>query len=887
MDDKDKRFIEETFPVKEVSKESAKEKNVRHGHISTLHIWWARRPLASSRATAYTALIPPAKDEKDLEYQRKFIIELCKWENSNNTVLIEEAREKILEANNGVPPKVLDPFGGGGSIPLEALRLGCETYSNDINPVAVLIQKCTLEYPQIYGDHLAEDVKKWGEWIFEEAKKEIGRFYPNDSDGSVPLGYIWARTIPCQNPSCGAEIPLMKSFWLAKKSNKNIALYPFVIENNNNREIQFKIVGDGYEAIPNEFNPDDGTVVRAKSICLCCGGMTDDKTTRKLFQEKKNGERMIAVVLHKEGVSYKKYRPATDKDKIVFNEADEYLKKKNEELTKEWGINAIPDEEIKRIPLTFGVINLWIYGFATWGDVYNQRQKLSIINFIDKIRKIYKLNIDKRKSEILISYLALVLSRHTSYSSTSCWWETTGERTFNAFGRQALPMVFDYNEQNPFGTLTGNFSSQLENTIDIIKSLTPIYKTKNNCIISNLSANNLKFEDDFFDAIITDPPYYDNVPYSYLSDYFYIWLKRILFDIIPNLFSTNLTPKNNEIVAYNEFPSNYLSGKEYFEDSLKHSFQEIYRLLKKNGISIIVYAHKSTSGWETLINSLLDSGLIITGAYPINTENTSRLTANDSAALASSIYIISRKIQREPTGFYNEVKEHLKKHLYKRLDRLWEEGISGADFFISAIGSAIEVFGKYENVMDFEGNIIRANRLLEDVRVIATDYAVNKILHEGFTQEITGLTRFYILYRWDYGVSKILFDEARKLAQSCSIDLSLEWNKKGFIKKDKEFISVLGPQDRVIEDFINSKELIDVLHTTLLLWEKGKKEEILKLLKDTNYGNNEAFFRVAQAISETLGIDCKEKKLLDGFLSGRERIINEMSGGIKDKGLFD
>ena len=280
-----KRFIEETFPVKEVSEASAREKNIRHGHISTLHLWWARRPLASSRATAYAALIPPPKNTEEWNRKRDFIINLAKWENSLNPHLIKQARQDILNANDGAPPKVLDPFGGGGAIPMEALRLGCETYSNDLNPVAVLIQKCTLEYPQKYGkpaesateetlfgnppkNPLLEDVKKWGAWVLAETKKELERFYPKEKDGSIPIGWIWARTVPCQNPSCGAEIPLMRQLWLVKKAKKKIALYPYL----KNSGVEFKIVGDGYEPMPGSFDATKGTISRAVVVCPRCGG---------------------------------------------------------------------------------------------------------------------------------------------------------------------------------------------------------------------------------------------------------------------------------------------------------------------------------------------------------------------------------------------------------------------------------------------------------------------------------------------------------------------------------------------------------------------------------------------------------------------------------------
>lgn len=881
-----KRFIEESFPVKEVSKESVREKNIRQGHISTLHIWWSRKPLASSRATSYTALIPPPKDETEWEKKRQFIIELSKWENSLNPTIINKAREDILNANGGKTLKVLDPFAGGGSIPLECLRLGLETYANEYNPVAILILKCTLEYPQKYGkpgeieiEHLGkrektkvqnillEDVKKWGEQVLEKAKEEIGKFYPQDEDGYIPVGYIWARTIPCQNPSCNAEIPLMRQFWLAKKDNKKIALKPYVKEG----KVEFEIVGQNSD-FPKDFDPEKGTVSRAIATCPVCGFTIDDKKVRKLFQEKKASQRMVAVVLHNPKREGKRYRLATEKDVKIFEKAEEYLKIKRQELFDKWGIDPVPDEEIDQNSVE--PRRMWLYGMSRWGDLFNSRQKLALITFVEKVREAYQKMLeegyDKEYAKAVVSYLALGVDRLATCLVVLTRWRPDVISFERAFDRQALPMIWDYGEVNPFSNARGQWD--LEPMLDAIKHTSKITQFST---ITQSSATSLPYPDDYFDAVFTDPPYYDNVPYAYLSDFFYVWLKRTIGELYPDLFPTLLTPKSKEIVAYTHGKT-WEEAKSYFEENLKKAFQEIYRVLKPNGIAVIVYTHKSTSGWETLINSLLDSGLVVTASWPIDTEMKSRLRAQESAALASSIYLVARKIKREKTGWFSEVKEEIKRYIYKKLDRLWEEGISGADYFISAIGSSIEIFGRYEEVMDYEGNIIRADKLLEFVREVVTDYTVRQLLHNGIAGELSSLTRFYLLWRWTYQEAKVEFDEARKLAQSVGIDLTKEWNK-GFIIKNKEFIKVLGPHERDYKDLKDPEELIDVLHYVLLLWEDGKREEIKKVLLEKGFGSKEAFYKVAQAISETLPIESKEKKLLDGFLSGREKLLSELN----------
>jgi adenine-specific DNA methylase len=897
-----KRFIEESFPVKEVSEESAREKSIRHGHISTLHIWWARRPLASSRATSYAALIPAPKTQEEWEKKRQFIIELSKWENSLNPHIIDKARKDILEANGGKPLKVLDPFSGGGAIPLEALRLGCETYAGEYNPVAVLILKCTLEYPQKYGklkevkqdwgllktsdrkNPLVEDVKKWGKWVLEEAKKEIGRFYSQEADGSIPVGYIWARTIPCQKPGCNAEIPLMRQFWLAKKDNKKVALKPYI----KNGRAEFEIVGQD-KPFPKDFEPEKGTISRAIVKCPVCGSIVDDDTTRKLFQEGKSGQRMVAVVLHHPKRQGKTYRISTDKDLETFGEAERHLAEKREKLMEKWGADPVPDETL---PLMSGVFNVPIYGVNKWGDLFNPRQKLTLFTFAEKVGEAYDgiLNEgnDGEYARMVASYLALGVDRLADYNSVICVWHTTKELLAHTFGRQALGMVWDYTEINPFSNATGNWKDSFNYLLRVIDHTSRA--SSFSATIKQSSATFLPYEDNYFDAVFTDPPYYNSVPYADLSDFFYVWLKRTIGDLYPELFSTPLTPKTKEIVEMAGWdPVRYADkDKKFFEENLKKSFQEIYRVLKPGGITTIVYTHQSTSGWETLINSLLDSELVVTASWPIDTEMKARLRAKESAALASSIYFVARKVERKETGWLNDVKEEIKRHIHHKLERLWQEGISGADFRIAAIGSSIEIFGKYQKVMDYEGNTVRADRLLNFVRDIVADYVIRQILHNGIAGEISPLTKFYLSWRYDYQDKKVHFDDARKLAASTGIDLSREWNR-GFIKKDKEFINILGPHERTPKEISDTSELINALHLTLNLWKEGKREDMKKVLAESGWGNKDAFYRVAQAISETFPKDSKskEKQWLDGFLSGKEKIISDVKkSGQKQLNLF-
>jgi len=953
-----RRLIEYHIPLAEISEASAREKSIRHGHPSTLHIWWARRPLASSRATAFAALIddPGPEHPQEREALEELLKQITPWEavKDGNSVAIEQARALIVQ-QYGRPPRVLDPFAGGGSIPLEALRLGCETYATDYNPVAVFIEKATLEWPQKFGievlatelsaesstdlhrwTQMGEDkegeeeapaagqaalessadlhrwtqrgedeegeekdapaarqttflesretvnllaylVEKWATVILEEVRAEIGRFYPPDPDGWIPVGYLWARTIPCQNPTCGAEIPLVKQFWLAKRPGKQIAYRPVV---NSEQQVEFELLEDAAAIKAAGFDPDAGTVSRGDARCPVCGQVTRAADTRRLAREGRMGERLVAVVLHHPQMSGKKYRLATPEDVRVFAEAKAYLEKK----LAAWPYleSPLPDEEM--------VINSRYmvptsYGMTQWKMLFNPRQQLAMVTFLEKIKGGYErvhadlvngkwqmmngTEIDAdAMTRAVMGYLGLILSRHSSYNATLCWWEPLGERGFNVFGRTALPMVWDFSEQNPFGILTGNWCSQRDITIEIIHMLSGISNTGK---ALSASATQLPFDPESFDVVLTDPPYYDNIPYAALSDFFYVWLKRSMDGYFPELFVTPLTPKNAEAIMEPMRYANSNEAKIFFEQALGQAFCEIHRILRPGGVAIIVYAHKTTEGWETMLNGLIQAGLVITASWPIHTEMATRLRSMASAALSSSIYMVCRKMEREPLGFWNELQPQIRARVEEQLKQYWATGIAGGDFFISAIGPGMEAYSRYERVETYAGEPIGVATLLQYIRTVATEFLIKRLLRGAAGGSLDAAAQFYLIYRWTYLENTVPFDDARKIASAEGVDLEQLWGKGGFVKKSGADVTVLGPRQR--GEVTRVENMVDALHRACQLWEKGKKAELAQLLADTGYGQNGAFWQFAQAVAESLLEGSKEKQLLEGLLVGKETYI--------------
>jgi adenine-specific DNA methylase len=959
--DEDARLIEVDLPLQKVSQESVREKNIRHGHISTLHIYWARRPLAASRASILAALLPdnPATRHEHL----KLIEQLAPWEavaNGGSPAPLQRARALIREAFGGRAPRVLDPFAGGGSIPLEAMRLGCATYALDYNPVAVLLNRCVLEYPARFGaphsvpsvplpprddstpSPLLEDaptrsplllaVKAWGDWVLRQAQKggthggaPLQDFYPPDPDGSIPVGYIWARTVPCQNPTCGAEIPLMRQTWLAKKDKRQIALK--IVPDHAHKRVEFEIVGQAGDVGAHGgapflgFDPERGTVARANVECPLCGSVIDDQTTRRLFQEGKAGQRMVAVVLHHPQQRGKRYRLATERDMEAYRAAEQELWRVCARLREEWGMEPVPDEPtpLGKGPGAERAFSIHKYGLTRWGDLFNARQQLALVTFADLVRRAHAQMLAKGAdpdfAKAVATYLALGINRLADYNSKQCLWHTTKQLVAHTFGRQALQMVWDYVEVNPFSNATGNWAGSFEYLLAVTANCIDTLRLGLLPGVQHGSATDLPWGDDFFDAVITDPPYYDNVPYADLSDFFYVWLKRTVGHLHPDLFATPLTPKSQEMVADAYRFDGREGAKQHFEAMLLQSFREIRRVLKPDGIAVIVFAHKTTEAWETVLGALTEAGLRTTMAWPIHTEMQARLLAQESAALASSIYIVCRKRQGAAMGYWSEVRRETRELVERRLQRFWDAGIRGADMFISAIGAAMEVFTRYARVEKASGDPVSMGEFLQEVRQCVAEFALRRVLHEeAIASELDALTRFYLLYRWAYGRADVPFDEARKLASSVGLELTQVWGEGEVVQQEKERVRVLAHDERewgvrsgakggrgrpprsrggapseqlslgamlipseAKEEAIAAwdalrargrKSLIEAIQLAAALWEANQISRLREWLGE-GYADRPAFWLTAQAISEMLPDGDRERRVLQGLLMHR------------------
>jgi adenine-specific DNA methylase len=730
---------------------------------------------------------------------------------------------------------------------------------------------------------LLEEVKRWGDWVLNEARKELASFYPTDPDGSIPVGYIWARTLPCQDPNCGAEIPLMRQTWLANTEGRKIALK--LLPDKENKQVDAVIV----EGSQIDFDPSIGTVKGAIVTCPICGGVIDDDTTRQLFREGKAGQRMMAVVLHHPSQSGKRYRLPTERDLKAYHAATEALKQKVERLRDEWRMEPVPDEPTPTGggPGAERAFSVHKYGMTTWGDLFNERQKLALLTFAEKVRQAYTemLNegADSEFAKAVATYLAFVISKTADYCSVLCQWRNNLETVGHTFARQALPMLWDYVEGNPVTGASGTAEGGLEWVISVLAHLSQIPPASTLPQVHQGSATELPYPDKFFDAVITDPPYYFNVPYSDLSDFFYVWLRRTIGHLYPDLFLTPLTPKVEELCQMEHWdPDRYPhKDKQWFEQKLTQAFREIYRVLKDDGIAVIVFAHTSVEAWESIINALLNADLYLTASLPIHTEMEVRLRQQNSAALASSVYMVCRKRVEEKIGEYRLVIREMEEKIPQSLERFWDAGISGPDFWQSAIGPAVAIFGRYKKVIRQDGTEVSVRELLEEARRITAHYALRRVLEKvGGNEQTVGaldpVTRFYLVWRWTFGGGKIQvpFDDALRVARSEGVELRDLARADSIVRISSGVVKVVGPTERKGDkrflETLKFNSLIDALHRAVVAWQSGDETTLQAILSPR--GNDETFWQVAQAIAEVLPEGDEERRLLFGLLQKRGRV---------------
>lgn len=929
----DRRLIESAFPLKQASLDSVHEKNVRHGHISTLHIWPARRPLAACRAALIATLLPDPGNEEE----RKKLVEriggkvvkvtkqkrlpsgriedveseetvggILHWGRESDAD-IQWFRDRIREAYGGRAPKVLDPFAGGGAIPLEAMRLGCEATAVDINPVAWFILKCTLEYPQklagkklplpefvlkdrdfmesffkaqgfsgarlksqlaklgldgkdkahpelmeieefLLEADLAWQVRAWGSWVLAQARKELARFYPtyaefepldkvgkwekrpmklvpltqdckpdldtlNDefdekylSDPTKPrwvakptVAYLWARTVTCKN--CRATIPLLKTRWLCKKDKKRVLL---TMEPNADRtgvifgiENGVPVVGtNAAQRRERDKRIGQGTVTRNGVWCPCCGNpATVAMTTEDIRLEGQAGRLgsvMTAVVVDPikprlkrragdESASGKEYRLPTEDEVRLAEEAASEIDRVFAEIPFGVPEEPLPGKEALgfRVPL---------YGFDRWHKLFTPRQLVALGVFLKWTREAHSRLCcrigDHTWAEAVASYLAAALNKIADYNSAICVWHLSGEKIGHTFTRFALPITWDFTELAVSNDVGGAYPSQLDWVARCVDYLIQDAAGSSSATVENQSAIGL--DSGHFDAIVTDPPYYDAIPYSDLMDFFHIWLRRTLGGVssdIDSAFSDELSPKwshednDGELIddASRHGGDAHLS-KAAYEDGMFRVFGMCSRALVADGKLVVVFANKQPDAWETLVSALIRAGFVVEGSWPIQTEMGTRMRAKTSAALASSIWLVCKKRpETARPGWDNKVLDEMRANITERLHAFWDAGIRGPDFVWAATGPAMEAYSKYPIVKkaNSPGETMPVSEFLRHVRRMVVDFVVGRVLArdggEDDASELDDVTTYYLLHRNDFQLEDAPAGPCILYAVSCGL----------------------------------------------------------------------------------------------------------------------
>lgn len=799
-----KKLIETSIPLDEINAQSVREKSIRKGHPSTLHLWWARRPLAAARCVIFCSMVDdpaehaelfPTKEDQDRERERLFSIirRLANWDNIGDERLYEEARvEMVRYAPDGKLPEFLDPFAGGGTLPLEAQRLGLVSHAADLNPIPVTLNRAMIDIPARFCDHdpvnpearkqglsgtypraigLAADVKYYANQMRKMAKERIGQNYPDvkvtrgrETKPATPIAYIWARTVTCPNPACRHETPLVRSFWLSKKKDHRAYIEPIAEDGRMRYEVHCE--GDGRVADFGHVH--DSTVGRRGAVCLHCGTPISLDYVRAESRDHGLGEQLMAIVSESPFGQGRWYSTPTGSDETLPLS----LKKPVDSA-----INAQINRTNKR---NFQTPN---YGLTKFSDLFTGRQLTALVtlsNLVKELRPTIEaeavssgmpddhvgLKDDGRGArayaEAVTVYLALMVDKQADRLSSINSWDSSRSTIRNVFARQAIPMAWDYAEANPLSTATGSFVSMLEQVTEAIKTL----PARSHCDAVQRDAAKTKGLHDLL--ISTDPPYYDNIDYSDLSDFFYVWMRRSLKDIWPETFGTMLTPKTDELIALQyRFTGGAREAKQFFENGMRSTFIKLAHAASDDYPMTVYYAYKqsettddgrTSSGWETMLQALMDADLQITGTWPIRTEMANRTIASDSNALASSIVLVCRRRDAHaPVTSRSEFLRDLRRCLRSGLASMQGGSIAPVDLAQAAIGPGMAAFSRFSQVLEADGTPMSVHTALG----IINDQLDALMGESG--EDLDRETRFCLSWYEQFGFGEGPFGDAETL----------------------------------------------------------------------------------------------------------------------------
>ena len=798
------------MPLDVINKASAREKSIRHGHPSTLHLWWARRPLATARAVLFASLVDdpsehedkfPTPELQEAERKRLFKIigELVEWENSGNEEIFANALAEIKKSVGEDLPAVFDPFAGGGTIPLEAQRLGLKAYASDLNPVAVMINKAMIELPAKFknqppvnptadkliggyrgAEGLANDILYYGRRLKALAFDKIGELYPK-ADGKTVIAWLWARTVTCSNPACGHRMPLVHSFKLSTK--QKVFVNPIV----DGDKIRFEIC--------NGSDAPEGTVNRNGARCLFCGANVLLEHVRAEGKAGRLSAQLMAIVA--EGLNGRVYlAPDAEHERIADVEKP----------------NDYPSGDLPKNPRDFKTPN---YGMKTFADLFTNRQLTALMTFSDLISEVQdQVQVDggsKDYADAISVYLALLIDKLADIHSTICTWLNTLGAVCHTFSRQAIPMSWDFAEANPFSNSSGCFDNMLEWIIKVIGTIPTnlVEGVAKRSALKNFSLNEPVI-------VSTDPPYYDNISYAELSDFFYVWLRRPLKKIYPTIMGQMLTPKDDELIAASyRHNGSKLAAKNFFENGMFQVLQNIYEISHEDFPTTIYYAFKqqdsegdgaASTGWETMLTAIIRAGFQITATLPVRTERTARTLAIDTNALASSIVLACRKRPPEnnlcdKSDFLRELKAELR----TALDKMQQANIAPVDMAQAAIGPGISVYSRYERITDMNDNAVSVRDALKIINAELDEY------FNGQSRRLDSASQFCVDLFTQNAFNEINFGEADVLARAKNIsvggleDSGAVISARGRVRlRDRDEIPALDDNRQLNKDWIET-----------------------------------------------------------------------------------